>query len=81
MAVRLTDGRELVSTAGAIWGDAANPAPRERLHRKFLVLAVPCARRRRGPRPCWSRWSAWTNLTIFARLTRLLGGDGAEAAP
>ena len=41
VSVRLTDGRELVQTAGAIWGDAANPAPRERLRRKFLALTTP----------------------------------------
>ncbi len=77
VSVRLTDGRELVSTAGAIWGDAANPAPRERLHRKFLVLAVPVLGAARA-QAVLEQVERLDKLDDVREITRLLGG--AQAA-
>ena len=80
VSVRLTDGRELVETAGAIWGDAANPAPRERLQQKFLTLTTPVL----GPARAQAvveHVERLDQLEDVRGLMRLLGSDGAEAAP
>ena len=80
VAVRLTDGRELVETAGAIWGDAANPAPRERLRQKFLTLTTPVLGAARA-QAVVEQVERLDELRDLRELTRLLGGNGAEAAP
>ena len=80
VSVRLADGRELVSTAGAVWGDAANPAPRERLREKFLALAAPVLGAARA-QAVVEQAARLEQLDDIRSITRLLGGDGAEAAP
>ena len=80
VAVRLADGRELVSTAGAVWGDAANPAPRERLREKFLALAAPVLGAERA-QAVVEQVARLDQLDDIRHITRLLGGDGAGAAP
>lgn len=78
VSVRLTDGRELVSTAGAVWGDAANPAPRERLRQKFLTLTTPVLGAARA-QAVVEQVNRLDRLDDVRAIMTLLGGNGASA--
>ena len=80
VAVRLTDGRELVQTAGAIWGDAANPAPPERLRQKFLTLTTPVLGAARA-QAVVEQVERLDQLEDVREITRLLSGDRTVSAP